>query len=314
MFKRRVDLDNILTKKYLLQKYVVERLGYETIAKLVGCNGCTVRDRLVEHNILIRKQGAKPNGLPKRINNLSEEVLRLEYIVNKKSILELSKTLNCDQSTISSRLQEYEIPLRTRKEANSLQQRIIRLEALFTKEFLIENYIEEKLSLKKIEELTGASGDTIKRYLKQFNIPIRTKSEAFKNEHRVGPLASGWRGGITPLYTLIRALEESDLWRFAIYERAHNICERCHKKAPNGHAHHIRPFAVLLREFLQYYLQFSPIEDKETLAQLAITWAPFWDISNGELLCKDCHDAEKQRTYDCIKEQRVNSKFKVVAK
>lgn len=50
----------------------------------------------------------------------------------------------------------------------------------------------------------------------------------------------------------------------------------------------------IANEFLRYFSivfsLFSPIEDKETLARLAITYEPFWNINNGETLCEDCHN------------------------
>ncbi len=45
----------------------------------------------------------------------------------------------------------------------------------------------------------------------------------------------------------------------------------------------------ILEEFLREYSRFSPIEDKETLVRLAVTYKPFWDLNNGITLCKNCH-------------------------
>jgi hypothetical protein len=67
------------------------------------------------------------------------------------------------------------------------------------------------------------------------------------------------------------------------------------KRGKNLEAHHNKkPFFIILEEFLKEYSQFSPIEDKETLARLAITYKPFWDVDNGETLCKKCHGKYKK--------------------
>lgn len=58
----------------------------------------------------------------------------------------------------------------------------------------------------------------------------------------------------------------------------------CYKK---GHKHPSEK--DLLQDFLKAYSQFSPIEDKETLIRLAITYKPFWNTNNGMSLCKECH-------------------------
>ena len=31
------------------------------------------------------------------------------------------------------------------------------------------------------------------------------------------------------------------------------------------------------------------MEYKDILSRLSITYSPFWDINNGQTLCKDCH-------------------------
>lgn len=97
-----------------------------------------------------------------------------------------------------------------------------------------------------------------------------------------------WKGGITPLHLLIRTSAEFLEWRKQVFERDNYKCKNCNAKG-YLHAHHKIPFSKIFREFLQKYSQFSPIEDKETLCRLAITYEPFWDIGNGQTLCKQCH-------------------------
>lgn len=97
--------------------------------------------------------------------------------------------------------------------------------------------------------------------------------------------------GRTSLYSLIKNLQEYKQWRKAIYERDNYICQDCYIKGNgrNLEAHHKKWFAVILNEFLRQYSQFSPIEDKETLVRLAISYKDFWDVNNGKTLCRKCH-------------------------
>ena len=120
---------------------------------------------------------------------------------------------------------------------------------------------------------------------KKTPLTVRKKlSESHKGEksHR-------WKGGITQLAMCIRNLWEYKAWRLDVYKKEDCICRACGHKGHDNHAHHLIPFSVLVGEFLQKYNQFSPIEDKDTLVRIAITYEPFWDIENGIVLCKECH-------------------------
>ena len=106
-----------------------------------------------------------------------------------------------------------------------------------------------------------------------------------------GSNGSNWKGGITPLYTEIRNIKEYTNWRNSIYRRDDYTCQDCRSMGKYIEAHHsIKPFHIILKDFLKHYSQFSPIEEKEILVRLSTTWEPFWDLNNGITLCKECHD------------------------
>ena len=95
--------------------------------------------------------------------------------------------------------------------------------------------------------------------------------------------------GRTSLAIMIHNLNEYKQWRTQVFKRDNYTCQECGKKEVYLEAHHLKSFSNILQEFLQQYNQFSPIEDKETLTRLAITYEPFWNINNGKTLCKNCH-------------------------
>lgn len=96
---------------------------------------------------------------------------------------------------------------------------------------------------------------------------------------------------ITELHIAIRNLYKTNEWRSKVYKKDNYTCQECgDNKGGNLEGHHIKEFNIILHEFLQLYSQFSPIEDKETLVRLAITYEPFWDINNGITLCEECHN------------------------
>ncbi len=125
---------------------------------------------------------------------------------------------------------------------------------------------------------------------------IRAKEKKWSDRfpHKIGSESSNWRGGITPLYNLIRNSDTNKEWIKSVFKRDNYICQECFNRGDKLEAHHKnKRFNQILQEFLQQYNQFSPIEDKETLLRLAITYKPFWDLNNGETLCGECHNKTK---------------------
>jgi 5-methylcytosine-specific restriction endonuclease McrA len=114
----------------------------------------------------------------------------------------------------------------------------------------------------------------------------QSHSNQLKN---LGRKSHFWKGGIALLAELIRDLTQYNIWRNKVYERDEYRCQECYQLGGELNAHHIKEFSIILQEFLQTYSQFSPIEDKETLVRLAITYEPFWNITNGKTLCIKCH-------------------------
>jgi hypothetical protein len=121
------------------------------------------------------------------------------------------------------------------------------------------------------------------------------------HKYSVGEHSVYWKGGITPLHITIRNIEEGRTWRFNVFIRDNFTCQECGKpKGGELNAHHKKPFSIILNEFLSLYSQFSPIEDKETLARLAISYKPFWDLNNGITLCEECHDKTHKKKEVCV--------------
>ncbi len=115
-------------------------------------------------------------------------------------------------------------------------------------------------------------------------ISITQKKRGYKGEKN-----PNWKDGRTILFNSIKNLNEHKNWLKIIIKRDNYTCQECFIKSGKLHIHHIKPFSIILKEFLVQYNQFSPIDDKETLVRLAITYEPFWDINNGITLCLGCH-------------------------
>ena len=91
--------------------------------------------------------------------------------------------------------------------------------------------------------------------------------------------------GRTLLIPSIRNLRESNIWINKIFKRDNYTCQECgDSTGGNLQAHHKKPFAIILSEFLKEYDQFSPLEDKKTLVRLATKYKPDRNLSDIQTL------------------------------
>ncbi len=105
-----------------------------------------------------------------------------------------------------------------------------------------------------------------KRANQVFTLETRKK---MADAHR-GDKAWAWKGGVTPLNSLLRSSLEYKLWRKSVFERDGYSCVFGGKEHGNKlHADHIKPFSLFPE------LRFA--------------------IDNGRTLCVDCH--RKTDTY-----------------
>jgi len=232
--------------------------------------------------------------------SLTKDFLIENYVNKKFSVLWITKLIGC--ASVDCYLRKFGIPLRSKTETQKIvQNRNIvkekKYKYIITRELLEDLYLKQMFSIPQISNIINVPGGVIADRLRRFNIPIRK---------------SGWKGLIhINLYGLIHKLEEYKFWRKEVFERDSYTCQECGKIGHHLRSHHIIPFSILLTEFLKHYSQFSPIEDKEILVRLAMTWKPFWDISNGITLCEECHNTKQNTTYSLINSFRKENHIKI---
>lgn len=122
-----------------------------------------------------------------------------------------------------------------------------------------------------------------------------------------------WKGGITPLHQAIRNFSKTRTWRMAVFNRDSGVCFLCFKSDFKMEVHHVKPFRLILKEFLSVHSNLDPIKDKQQLMGLAKLYGPFWDVSNGQTLCIQCHGTTKDGKPKHSKEKEPNGSSEGIA-
>jgi hypothetical protein len=97
-----------------------------------------------------------------------------------------------------------------------------------------------------------------------------------------------WKGGITPINTMIRASTKYKNWIKIILKRDDYTCQFCKSHGVKFHIDHIIPFSAIIEK-----LKFE--QGIENLFEKAMNYNLLWEITNGRTLCIACH--KKTDTY-----------------
>lgn len=92
-----------------------------------------------------------------------------------------------------------------------------------------------------------------------------------------------WKGGITPINFLVRAMTEYKQWKQEVIERDGFICKECNVSSFRGHfklmhVDHIVPLSFLIKV------------NKIKSTKQARQCSKLWNTDNGRVLCKECHE------------------------
>ena len=104
------ELDKILTKSFLEERYVVQGIQSDKIALEVGCSNETVRNRLKKFGLFVgglqKVKSARYDQL------LTEEVLRKYYLEQELSITQIAELTDTSRDIVGYRLARFSIPMR----------------------------------------------------------------------------------------------------------------------------------------------------------------------------------------------------------
>lgn len=294
----RVQVERIkISKKFLIKEYIINKKSTTQIAKMLKCSHRCILNRLKQYNIKTRTIRGSIKLLDRSGKNNSRYIdgrsNESHYCIDcnrRLSDYRAKRCKPCADKQHSLKISGKNNPFFGKHHTKRVKNIIAktnkeRKHKLHTKES------RNKMSL--AHKGKKFSKETLKRMV------IAGKKKIFTEQHRANMSLSKGGTGIPHekfnLKNTIRCLQEYNNWRKCVYKRDNYTCQECNIRSGNGkavylEAHHLKPFAKLLSDFLAEYNQFSPIEDKETLVRLAIKWQPFWELDNGKTLCGDCHN------------------------
>ena len=241
---------------------------------------------------------------------ISKKLLEKQYTKNKKTIKQIAEENNKSYGSIHYWLIKYQISIRTKSEALKGRKRpdVAKYnQTRNSKGKNNSNYKHGKCCYKyycnyhKCHNRISISSAIYGKHKCQTHA-LKGRKHTEKHNIKIGKSLKGlfvkeknwnWKGGITSLAIGIRNLIEYKSWRKQVFKRDNYTCQECGKIECYIESHHQKFFAEILSEFLKIYSKFQPIEDKETLLRLAVEYKPFWDTTNGQTLCKDCHNLTK---------------------
>lgn len=116
------------------------------------------------------------------------------------------------------------------------------------------------------------------------HIPVN----AYKVGETSGEKNINWKGGVSPLMEQIRRIRPYKDWRKAVYERDNYTCKHCGVKGGVLNADHIRLFHHIITD------------NKINSVLEARACAELWDVSNGQTLCKSCHNKKTVTELDFV--------------
>ena len=106
--------------------------------------------------------------------NINKEFLINEYIKNDKSMRQIAKEIKKPYGFVRRYLIKFNIEIKSIADAKCNK----KIKSILTKELLKKLYIDKKKSIKEISNEIELSQSIIYRYIKKFNIKIRSISEA----------------------------------------------------------------------------------------------------------------------------------------
>ena len=159
----------------------------------------------------------------------NREWLEVEYVINLRTTQDIAKQVEVNSGTVYYWIKK--VGLRPRKNYNASK---ARLDLLQNKEWMVNQYVVNKTSLKHLAAITGVSALTARRYLVSHDISINCVGVVLSDAiypSRKGSNSPTWKGGKSLCVDCRTQLA-------ARYKGSGHRCMSCKSKFYRGNKHH----------------------------------------------------------------------------
>lgn len=280
LYEKHIVKPPLIDRNVLYDLYVVQQKTMKEIGRILGHSRDAVSRAVDKYGF------KKSNNYSQYDDSLDNEWIAA-YTQDKMSTAQIAKQYGVSHGTVKKHLVRCGVDIRGFSEAqrNSFGKDALPPE-LDDYDYMFDLYVVQRKELIEIAKMYACTSYTVKQKLIALNIPVRTKSEDRKGRF-CGSLHPNWQGGITPLTFRLRQYFEDWLSPMA-RQRDGYRCQLCGSKS-NLHVHHIVSFSNIIHQILSEHPTLDPIQDVDTLYDIAKDDDRFLDLDNLITYCRDCH-------------------------
>jgi len=177
------------TREQLKTMYLDQEMNTYEIAKIVGVANVSISRWLKGYGIPMRTLS---ESMLKGVVKPSKEELERLYLDEWMNTYKIGELLRVSNVTIIAWLNKYEIPMRSNSEVH-FKNRVVKP----SKIELEKMYLEDKMNTYEIGDMVGVSDRLIGVWLIEYDIQVRSGSEARLNADLSGERSPAWKGGMS---------------------------------------------------------------------------------------------------------------------
>lgn len=271
-------------RDYLYKAHIVDKKSISQIARENNVSHDTIRANLIKNNIDYWRVVPQSSYSDEEVDRMVDM-----YCNQKMSANKISQLFQTDHNTIIRQLRSRGIDTRNMVEAQYAANGKDIPEDLTNAEYLKALHWDDGLSCKDIGAMYGVDAGSVRRQMHRLGIDTKSSSES-KVGLMTGAKHPNWKGGVTPLYALLReyfGVNQAP----RITARDNYTCQMCGREHCVLNVHHIKPFSVIVSEILKEHPEMMPscTSDRLTLYDIITHDKRFLDEENLITLCKECH-------------------------